>query len=69
MTSSRGALKALQEFAGPVNIVFGSDLPFGENVLPMSLNEFTKFEGFSQEEIDDINFENCLKLFPSLHAN
>jgi predicted TIM-barrel fold metal-dependent hydrolase len=69
LTVSTPALKALQEFADPAHIVFGSDLPFSEKVLPMGMKSFNKFDGFSQAELDAISFKNCLELFPSLHKN
>lgn len=63
------SLKALQEFADPTHIVFGSDLPFSEKVLPMGMKSFDNYDGFSQDELDAIGFKNCLELFPSLHLN
>ncbi len=40
LTSGPYALKALQEFAGPSRIVFGSDFPFAKKNSPHSGKEF-----------------------------
>lgn len=66
LTSSSYALKAMQEFVGPSRIVFGSDLPFSEKVVSMVTNDLEKYEGFTKEDLELINYKNCLELFPQL---
>lgn len=66
ITSSPYALKALQEFAGSRRIVFGSDLPFSAKVAPMIAKDLGKYEGFTKDDFEAIDYKNCLELFPQL---
>jgi 6-methylsalicylate decarboxylase len=66
LTASPFALKALQELVGSSHIVFGSDLPFADKVAPMVAKDLEKYEGFNEEDIKAIHYENCHSLFPSL---
>ena len=66
ITSSPYALKAMQEFVGPSQIVFGSDLPFSQKIAPMLAKDLRKYTGFSEEEFEAIDYKNCLALFPQL---
>jgi predicted TIM-barrel fold metal-dependent hydrolase len=68
LTSSSYALKAMQEFVGPSKIVFGSDLPFSEKVVSMVTNDLEKYEGFTKEDLELINYKNCLELFPQFNV-
>jgi predicted TIM-barrel fold metal-dependent hydrolase len=65
LTSSPYALKALQEFAGPLRIVFGSDFPFAK-VARIVAKNLRKYNDFSEEEFMAIDNKNCLELFPNL---
>jgi len=69
LTSRPYALKAMQEFVGSSQIVFGSDLPFAQKVAPMVAKDLEKYEGFTDEELNAVEYENCLKLLPSLQPN
>ena len=60
------ALRALQEFVGPSQIVFGSDLPFAEKVAPIANKDLRNYTGFLAEDFQAVSSENCLKLFPTL---
>lgn len=68
LTSSPYALKALQEFAGPGRIVFGSDFPFAK-VSSLVTNNLRKYNDFSAEEFKLIDYKNCNELFPQLFDN
>lgn len=65
LTSGPYALKALQEFAGPSRIVFGSDFPFAK-VAPIVAKNLRKYFDFSEEEFEAIDNKNCLELFPHM---
>ena len=62
LTSGTYALKALKEFAGPSNIVFGTDYPMAK-VAPIVAKNLKKFDGFSEDEHQAIDYGNCEKLF------
>jgi len=64
ITSSPYALRAMQEFVGSSQIVFGSDLPFSEKVASMVTKDLRKYTGFSEEDFKAIDYNNCLELFP-----
>lgn len=66
LTSGPYALKALQEFAGPSRIVFGSDFPFAKKIAPMVAKNLRKYFDFSEEEFEAIDNKNCLELFPHM---
>jgi predicted TIM-barrel fold metal-dependent hydrolase len=56
----------MQEFVGSRRIVFGSDLPFSEKVVSMVAKDLEKYEGFTNEDFEAIDYKNCLNLFPQL---
>lgn len=68
LTSSPYALKAMQEFVGASQIVFGSDLPFSEKVAPLTVKDLKKYADFSEEDREAIYYKNCLKLFPQFQV-
>ena len=59
------ALKALQSFAGPDHIVFGTDLCISKLASIITKN-LSKDGDFSEEEYNKMSYSNCLKLFPDL---
>lgn len=65
MVSGEYAFKALQSFAGPDNIVFGSDLCISK-LAPIITKNLSKDGNFSEEDFNKMAYGNCLKLFPSL---
>lgn len=69
LSTSPFALKAMQELVGSSHIVFGSDLPFAEKVAPIVAKDLNNFKGFTKEDIEAIEYKNCLSLFPSLKDN
>lgn len=69
LATNQYTLPALLSFAGPSNIVFGSDLPFSEKVMPSTHKDLSKFQGFSEEQRNAVYFENCNKLFPARMSN
>lgn len=56
----------MQEFVGPSQIVYGSDLPFSEKVAPMTLKDLKKYEDFSEADFQLVDYKNCFELFPQL---
>lgn len=66
LASSPYALKALQEFAGPSRIVFGTDYPFAAHLAPYVVRDLIEYSDFSKEDLACIEYENALKLFPQL---
>jgi hypothetical protein len=64
LTASPYALRAMQEFVGSSQIVFGSDLPFAEKVAPIANKDLRNYTGFSAEDFKAIDYNNCLELFP-----
>ncbi len=67
LTSGSYALKALQEFAGPSRIVFGTDFPFAK-VAPIVAKNSRKYFDFSEEEFEAIDNKNCFELFQHLRS-
>jgi len=63
--SGEYAVKALQLFAGPDHIVYGSDLCISKLAAIITKN-LAKDGGFSDEEYDKMSYGNCLNLFPGL---
>lgn len=63
LTSGPWALNTLREFAGPSQIVFGSDYPIASlnTIVTKNLN---KHPGFSKEDHEMIDYKNALELFP-----
>jgi predicted TIM-barrel fold metal-dependent hydrolase len=68
LTASPYALRTMQEFVGPSQIVYGSDLPFAEKVVPMVNKDLRKYPGFSEEDFKAIDYNNCLELFPQFKS-
>jgi len=66
LTAGPYALKALQEFAGPSRIVFGSDFPFAKKLAPIVAKDSRKYFDFSEEEFEAVDNKNCLELFPHM---
>jgi predicted TIM-barrel fold metal-dependent hydrolase len=66
LSTSPSALKAMHELVGSSHIVFGSDLPMAEKVAPLAAKDLEKYEGFNADDLNAIENENCLNLFPSL---
>ena len=66
LSTSPYALKALEELVGSSHILYGSDLPFAQKVAPMVAKDLDKYEGFDEEDLQAIHYENCHNLFPSL---
>jgi predicted TIM-barrel fold metal-dependent hydrolase len=63
--SGEYALKALQSFAGPDHIVFGTDLCISK--LASIITKNLSIDGdFNEETYNKMAYANCLKLFPSL---
>ena len=63
--SGEYAVKTLQQFAGPEQIVFGSDLCIS-NLASIITKNLAKNGNFSEEEYNKMSYQNCLKLFPEL---
>lgn len=59
------AVKTLQAFAGPDNIVFGSDLCINK-LATIATKNLRKDGDFTEEEYNKMSYGNCLDLFPSL---
>ena len=59
------AVKSLQQFAGPEQIVFGTDLCISK-LAPIITKNLEKDGDFSEEEYNQLSYGNCLKLFPQL---
>jgi len=66
LTSSQYALRALQEFVGPSKIVFGTDYPFAAHLAPTVTKDLVNYDGFSEQDLVCIEYQNSLKLFPQL---
>ena len=62
--SGEYALKALQTFAGPDHLVFGTDLCISR-LAPIVTKNLDKNGDFTEETYRKLSHENCLKLFPS----
>jgi predicted TIM-barrel fold metal-dependent hydrolase len=61
-------LKALQEFVGSKQIVYGTDFPFGAKFASLALKDLKKYDGFSKEDFEAIDYKNCSGLFPQTLA-
>jgi len=57
------AVKTLQAFAGPDNIVFGSDLCINK-LAAIATKNLRKDGDFTEEEYNKMSYGNCLNLFP-----
>ena len=62
--SGTSQVTKLQEFAGPDQIVFGTDLNISK-LAPIITKNLEKDREFTDEEYDKMSYGNCLKLFPS----
>jgi len=58
-------LKALQEFAGPDHLVFGTDVCISK-LAPIITKNLEKDGEFTDEDYNKMSYENSLELFPSL---
>ena len=63
MVSGSYALQTLKAFAGLKNMVFGSDLSINKLASIITKN-LSKDGAFTDEQYNDLSFNNCLKLFP-----
>jgi predicted TIM-barrel fold metal-dependent hydrolase len=64
-TTSRFALRSLQEFADPARILWGSDLPFVYGArLEEEVEHWEHYDGFDADARAAIERENALVLFP-----
>ena len=64
-TTSRFALRSLQELADPTHILWGSDLPFVYGArLQQELDHWEHYDGFDQQARLDIEQGNACRLFP-----
>lgn len=64
LVSGKAALKALQEFVSPENLVFGSDFYIAKAVAPTVIKNLTKDGEFSEQALKGMEYANCLNLFP-----
>jgi aminocarboxymuconate-semialdehyde decarboxylase len=69
LSSGKPTLKALQEFVGSKRIVYGTDYPFGSKFASLALKDLRKYEEFSEEDFEAIDYKNCFDLFPHLEMN
>ena len=58
-------LKSLQEFAGPDQLVFGTDVCISK-LAPIITKNLEKDGEFTDEDYNKMSYENSLELFPSL---
>jgi predicted TIM-barrel fold metal-dependent hydrolase len=65
---NKPTLKALQEFVGSKQIVYGTDFPFGAKFASLALKDLKKYDGFSKEDFEAIDYKNCSGLFPQTLA-
>ena len=64
-TTSRFALRSLQEFADPARILWGSDLPFVYGArLEEEVEHWEHYDGFDADTRAAIERQNALGLFP-----
>ena len=63
--SGETAVRALQEFAGPDKLLFGTDLCISK-LAPIITKNLTNDGDFSEIEFNKMAYSNSLKLFPSL---
>jgi predicted TIM-barrel fold metal-dependent hydrolase len=66
-TTSRFALRSLQELTDPTHILWGSDLPFVYGArLQQEMDHWEHYDGFDTRARSDIERHNALALFPRL---
>jgi predicted TIM-barrel fold metal-dependent hydrolase len=64
-TTSRFALRSLQELADPGHILWGSDLPFVYGArLQEEVDHWEHYDGFDADARTDVEQRNALRLFP-----
>lgn len=69
LSASPYALGSLSRLVDVSHIVFGSDYPFApEKITALSLQNLEGYEGFSNSDLQKIERENALSLFPRLAA-
>ncbi len=65
LSSTRYALRSLQELAEPSHILFGSDYPFfPEPLLTQMYQELEGYDGFDKQTRVNVEQKNALALFP-----
>jgi 6-methylsalicylate decarboxylase len=64
-TTAGYALRSLQEIADPMNILWGSDLPFvyGKR-LQEEVDHWEEYDGFSADQRMAVEQQNAIRLFP-----
>jgi aminocarboxymuconate-semialdehyde decarboxylase len=65
LVSGEYALRPLQMFANPKHIVYGSDFCVAK-MAPIITKNLTKDGDFTGENLDNMEYKNCLGLFPAL---
>jgi predicted TIM-barrel fold metal-dependent hydrolase len=66
-TTSRIALRSLQELVDPTQILWGSDLPFVYGTrLQEEVDHWERYDGFDGAARADIERRNALRIFPRL---
>ncbi len=65
LVSGEYALKPLQLFADPEHIIYGSDFCVAK-MAPTITKNLTKDGNFTGENLDNMEYKNCLRLFPAL---
>ena len=69
-TTSRYALRSLQELVGPTNILWGSDLPFVYGArLKEEVEHWQHYDGFDSAGRAAVEAENAQRLFPRFGAD
>jgi 6-methylsalicylate decarboxylase len=61
------ALRCLRELVEPSQILFGTDYPFAPEILSAeAVRGVRSYDGFSADELEKIEYQNALGLFPRL---
>ncbi|MDD4226059.1 MAG: amidohydrolase family protein [Mariniphaga sp.] len=68
LVSGEYALRPLQMFAPPEHIVYGSDFCVAK-MAPVITKNLTKNGDFKDENLDNMEYKNCLRLFPSMEQH
>ena len=67
LSANANALSSLQQLVPASHILLGTDYPFApESETSSSLQGLASYEGFNQQDKQDIEANNALKLFPRL---
>ena len=65
------ALTCLRELVDPTQILFGSDYPFApqpDSLMGRTAEDVSRYGGFTDEELKDVERDSALRLFPRLAA-